>query len=253
MALPRHHATDGQQCRRPKTKFFSAEQRCDDDIARELEPSIHPQANPAAKPGANQRAMCIPQADFPGQAGVLDRRDRRGAGAAVMTGDRNHVGSGFRHAGRDNADSALETSFTPIRARGFTRAGRRSTAPGPRCCRCRGAAAARSASSRAPHGAGARCRRVTLLAGSWPPSPGLAPWAILISSSSACTRYSVVTPKRPEATCFTRLLASGLLRVDAWVFPALARITAAAQAVHGDGQGAYASRAKSRPATWLAC
>ena len=42
---------------------------------------------------------------------------------------------------------------------------------------------------------------LTLWPGSWPPSPGLAPCAILICSSSAFTRYSVVTPKRPEATC----------------------------------------------------
>src|SRR5881398_2338327 len=41
----------------------------------------------------------------------------------------------------------------------------------------------------------------TLCPGSWPPSPGLAPCAILICRTSALTRYSVVTPKRPEATC----------------------------------------------------
>src|SRR5665648_1672 len=41
----------------------------------------------------------------------------------------------------------------------------------------------------------------TLWPGSWPPSPGLAPWAILICIMSELTRYSVVTPKRPEATC----------------------------------------------------
>src|SRR5690242_20914422 len=41
----------------------------------------------------------------------------------------------------------------------------------------------------------------TFRPGSWPPSPGLAPCAILICRSSALTRYSVVTPKRPEATC----------------------------------------------------
>ena len=42
---------------------------------------------------------------------------------------------------------------------------------------------------------------LTLWPGNWPPSPGLAPWAILIWMSSELTRYSVVTPKRPEATC----------------------------------------------------
>src|ERR1700761_9551901 len=41
----------------------------------------------------------------------------------------------------------------------------------------------------------------TLYPGSWPPSPGLAPWAILICRSSALTRYSLVTPNRPLATC----------------------------------------------------
>ncbi len=42
---------------------------------------------------------------------------------------------------------------------------------------------------------------LTLPPGNWPPSPGLAPCAILIWIWSALTRYSVVTPKRPEATC----------------------------------------------------
>src|SRR2546421_9906750 len=41
----------------------------------------------------------------------------------------------------------------------------------------------------------------TLFGGSWPPSPGFAPWAILICRSLACTRYSLVTPNRPLATC----------------------------------------------------
>src|SRR5438105_2512642 len=41
----------------------------------------------------------------------------------------------------------------------------------------------------------------TLWPGSCPPSPGLAPCAILICIMSELTRYSVVTPKRPEATC----------------------------------------------------
>src|SRR5258707_12169330 len=41
----------------------------------------------------------------------------------------------------------------------------------------------------------------TLRPGNWPPSPGLAPCAILICSTAALTRYSVVTPNRPEAPC----------------------------------------------------
>ncbi len=41
----------------------------------------------------------------------------------------------------------------------------------------------------------------TLCPGSCPPSPGLAPCAILICITSELTRYSAVTPNRPEATC----------------------------------------------------
>jgi len=52
---------------------------------------------------------------------------------------------------------------------------------------------------------------LTLCPGNSPPSPGLAPCAILIWRSSACARYELVTPKRPLATCLIaeRLLCSG--------------------------------------------
>src|ERR671922_190262 len=50
----------------------------------------------------------------------------------------------------------------------------------------------------------------TLWPGSWPPSPGLDPCAILIWSSSAHERYSGVTPKRPDATCLILQLRSRL-------------------------------------------
>ena len=53
---------------------------------------------------------------------------------------------------------------------------------------------------------GVECRSlaisaVTLKPGNWPPSPGLAPCAILISISRHAFRYSAVTPKRPDAIC----------------------------------------------------
>src|SRR5919206_361205 len=41
----------------------------------------------------------------------------------------------------------------------------------------------------------------TLWPGNCPPSPGFAPCAILICIMSELTRYSAVTPNRPEATC----------------------------------------------------
>ena len=45
----------------------------------------------------------------------------------------------------------------------------------------------------------------TLKPGSCPPSPGFAPCATLICISSAFTRYSAVTPKRPDAICLVLL------------------------------------------------
>ena len=55
----------------------------------------------------------------------------------------------------------------------------------------------------------------TLKPGNCPPSPGFAPCATLICISSAFTRYSVVTPKRPDATCFV-LLDSEMPSTSAW-------------------------------------
>src|SRR4051812_31638369 len=59
----------------------------------------------------------------------------------------------------------------------------------------------------------------TLWPGSCPPSPGLAPCAILICRSSALVRYSDVTPNRPDATCLIAErrrspLASGVNRSE---------------------------------------
>src|SRR5712691_7949143 len=78
----------------------------------------------------------------------------------------------------------------------------------------------------------------TLWPGSCPPSPGLAPCAILICIMSELTRYSAVTPNRPDATCLIaeRIespFGSGLKRSDS---SALAGVRLAADSVHRDGE-----------------
>ncbi len=81
---------------------------------------------------------------------------------------------------------------------------------------------------------------LTLMPGSWPPSPGLAPCAILISSSRQLVRYSAVTPKRPDATCLIAdeaLSPFGFRRVARGILAALAGVRLGADAVHGDRQG----------------
>ena len=79
----------------------------------------------------------------------------------------------------------------------------------------------------------------TLWPGNWPPSPGLAPCAILICIMSELTRYSAVTPKRPEATCLIaeRMRIAVRQRLEAVGFlAAFAGVRLAADAVHGDGE-----------------
>ena len=81
---------------------------------------------------------------------------------------------------------------------------------------------------------------MTLKPGSCPPSPGLAPWATLISISRQLFRYSAVTPKRPEAICL--IAEDGVVAVGARLVarrdprrPRRCR-SLRADAVHGDGQ-----------------
>ncbi len=90
-------------------------------------------------------------------------------------------------------------------------------------------------------------RPVTLKPGSWPPSPGLAPCATLISISRQLLRYSAVTPKRPEAICLIAEealspLARGLARAGSSPPSPLSR--ARADAVHGDRQRLMRLRAE---------
>src|SRR5439155_18787991 len=53
------------------------------------------------------RLLRLGEADLPRDARVEDRRDRRGAGAAVVTRDEDVVGIALRNAGSDRADADL--------------------------------------------------------------------------------------------------------------------------------------------------
>ena len=71
----------------------------------------------------------------------------------------------------------------------------------------------------------------------------LGPWAIFICISSAFTRYSAVTLKRPEATCLMALQTGAVFgRYEACpVFASFARVAAAMQLVHGNSHASWAS------------
>ena len=139
---------------------------------------------------------------LPRQAGVLDARQRRSARAAVVARDQHVVGVRLHDAGGDRADADLGDELhadarrrvrvlqvvdqlrqildrvdVVVRRRADQARRPESSSESARCCRRPSCRAARR------------------------PSPGFAPCAILICSSSAFARYQIVTPKRPDAIC----------------------------------------------------
>ena len=74
VAFAHHNATHGYQCHGGKGIFLGAEQRRDDDIATGAQLTIGLHDNTAAQVVENQRLLSFCQTDFPGDAGMLDRR-----------------------------------------------------------------------------------------------------------------------------------------------------------------------------------
>ncbi len=63
--------------------------------------------DPVAELVEHEHLLGLGQAELPRHAAVLDRGERRGAGAAVVAGDQHHVGVRLGHARRDRADADL--------------------------------------------------------------------------------------------------------------------------------------------------
>ena len=105
MALAHHDAAGRDQGRRGKAEFVGPQQRADHHVASGAEAAVDLHHDAAAQPLAHQRLVGFGEADFPRGAGVLDRGQRRGAGAALKTGDGDVVGARFGDARRDGADA----------------------------------------------------------------------------------------------------------------------------------------------------
>jgi len=155
-----------------------------------------------AQPLAHQRLVGFGEADFPRAAGMLDRGQRRGAVPPSKPAMVTWSARAFRDTGRDRADAdfgdqldrdlAVRIDVLEVvdqlrqildRIDVVVRAAARSG-------RHRASNAGRARSRRRPCG-----RAIGRLRRAWRPC------AILICIMSELTRYSVVTPKRPEATC----------------------------------------------------
>ena len=105
VALAHHDAAHGDERHGGKAEFLSAEQGGDDDVAAGLQLAVGLHADAAAQIVEQQDLLRFGEAEFPGQAGVLDGAERRSAGAAGVAGDEHDIGVGLGDAGGDGADA----------------------------------------------------------------------------------------------------------------------------------------------------
>ena len=106
VAGPQHDAALGDHGRGAERVLVRSEQGRHHDLAPGLEAAVDPEPHPAAQVVGHQGLLRVGQAQLPRHAGVLDRRQRAGAGASVRSAEVDHVGQRLDDAGRDGADPA---------------------------------------------------------------------------------------------------------------------------------------------------
>ena len=107
VALAHHDAAFDHQRRGGKAELVGAQHRADDHVASGLHLAVDLHRDAAAQPVEHERLLRLGQPQFPGRAGVLDRRHRRRARAAIVARDGHVVGLGLGHAGRHRTDADL--------------------------------------------------------------------------------------------------------------------------------------------------
>ena len=107
VALAHHDAAGGDQRRGGEAELVGAQQRADDDVAAGAQAAVDLHRDAAAQAVQHQRLLRLGETDFPRRAGMLERGQRRGAGAALVARDRDVVGARLGDAGGDRADADL--------------------------------------------------------------------------------------------------------------------------------------------------
>ena len=90
-----------------------------DDVAAGLQLAVGLHDDAIAQAVEQQRLLRLGEAELPRRAGVLQRRERRRARAAVVAGDQHHVGLRLADAGGDRADADLGDELHVHARRGF--------------------------------------------------------------------------------------------------------------------------------------
>ena len=107
VADPHHDAAHDDQRGGGEAVFLGPEQSGDHHVAAGLHLAVGLDDDPVAELVEHERLLGLGQAQLPGDAGVLDRGQRAGAGAAVMAADQDDVAVGLGHARGDRADADL--------------------------------------------------------------------------------------------------------------------------------------------------
>ncbi len=107
VAFAHHDAAHRDQRRRRESEFFRTEQRGNGHVAPGLQFAVNLQLHAAAQIVQHQHLLRFGKSQFPGNACVANRTDRRRARSAVVPADQDHVGMRFRYARSNGADARL--------------------------------------------------------------------------------------------------------------------------------------------------
>ena len=91
--------------RRGEAELLGTEQGGDDDVAAGLQLAVGLHDDAVAQAVEQQRLLGLGEAELPRSAGVLERRQRAGAGATVVAGDQHDVCFRLADSGRNGADT----------------------------------------------------------------------------------------------------------------------------------------------------
>ena len=103
VALAHHDAAHGDQRRGGEAELLRAQQRGDDHVAAGLQLAVGLHADAAAQIVHHQHLLRFGEPQFPRNAGMLDRTERRCAGAAAVAADQHHIGMRLGDARGDRA------------------------------------------------------------------------------------------------------------------------------------------------------
>src|SRR5437867_2256466 len=104
LAAAADRATDRHHRERSEPHAVRSEAEHLRNIERALHAAVAPELDDIAQPRRHERAVRLRDADLHRKTGAAERVLARGAGAAVVTGERDDVGARLRDADRDDAD-----------------------------------------------------------------------------------------------------------------------------------------------------